>query len=82
MKGQESQEIPNEKNQINDCCLNSDINPNKLKEFKGFENITDEQALKICAFTIQYCSMIYESITYFKTSQRNEQSNPRFSKIC
>ena len=58
-----------------------DITLEKLKQFKGFENITEDEALKICAFTVQYCSIIYESITHSKTFKRDEQSNPRFSKI-
>ena len=47
-----------------------DINPEKLKQFKGFENITEDEALKICAFTVQYCSIIYESINHSKHIQK------------
>jgi hypothetical protein len=37
-----------------------DITPEKLRTFKGFENVTDEEAQMICEFTIQYSSIIYE----------------------
>ena len=47
-----------------------DIIPENLKQFKGFENITENEALKICAFTVQYCSIIYESITHSKHIQK------------
>ena len=39
-------------------CQHEDVNSFLL------ENITEEEALKICAFTVQYCAIIYESITY------------------
>ena len=47
-----------------------DITPEKLKQFKGFEIITEEEALKICAFTVHYCSIIYESINHSKHIQK------------
>ena len=70
-----------ERNQSEIKHQHYDINPEKLKQFKGFENITEDEALKICAFTVHYCSIIYESIIHSKTFKRDEQSNPRFSKV-
>lgn len=53
-----------EGNQKESFNQNNDIPPEKLKHYKGFENLTDDQASKICAFTIQYCSIVHESITH------------------
>ena len=59
-----------------------DINPENLKQYKGFENITQDEALKICAFTVQYCLSFTNPSPILNTFKRDEQSNPRFSKIC
>jgi hypothetical protein len=59
-----------------------DITPEKLRQFDGFEQITDEEAKLICEFTIQYCSIIYESYQYNKQAQSHEKCTKRVSKVC
>jgi len=48
-----------------------DITPEKLRTFKGFEHVTDDEAEKICAFTIQYCSIIYEIYQHNTKAKRS-----------
>lgn len=37
------------------------ITPEKLRQFEGFEAVTDEEADAICAFTIQLASLVHEA---------------------
>lgn len=49
-----------------------DINPEKLRTFEGFENITQEEAEMICHFTIELCSIAYEAHINNKRRQDDE----------
>ena len=59
-----------------------DITPEKLRQFNGFEQVTDEEAQLICEFTIQFCPIIYESNQYIKQVHSHEKCTKGISKVC
>ena len=59
-----------------------DITPAKLREFEGFEDITDREAEMICEFTIQYCSIVQETFQLKKQrSYDSKNDTKRLSEI-
>jgi len=55
-----------------------DITPEKLRQFEGFELMTDEETQMICEFTIQYCSIIHQGHEFNKKAQSHEKHSKRF----
>jgi hypothetical protein len=50
-----------------------DLTPERLRQFEGFEHVTDEEAQMICEFTIQYCSIIHQGHEFNKKVQSHEK---------
>lgn len=65
---------PNERQMPRPKRLNrKDITPEVLRTFKGFENVTQEEAEEICSITIHLCCLAYEAHIDHKKTERDER---------